>query len=199
MATLPSKNASGAHPLDGCDEDEIYKVMMSERTELVKARREAEDAVVKTIIQISSALVALIAGFISQANVHIGQGLAKYLVFVVVALICALTVGLLEQYLSSKAYEAQQKLVEDYHQKKIAEFDEPRENGWVRRCQKVAFVAFVVGLILLGLFAFLQSEASSNDQTATTTTATTTAATATATATAATATATATAAANGKK
>ena len=141
------------HPLDDCDPTECYQTMMSERTELIKARREAEDNLVKTIIQLSSALVVLLAGFAVQSKVDL-VGLPYWLF--VLATICsavAIAAGLAEHFYSSKAYLAQQKLVEDYFSKRISSFSEPKENAQVRKAQLAAFASFLVSLGLLGIIA----------------------------------------------
>ena len=59
------------HPLDDCDENECYKTMMAERTVLIAAQRDAQDNLIKTIIQLSSALIALMAGFITQSKLSL--------------------------------------------------------------------------------------------------------------------------------
>jgi hypothetical protein len=51
------------HPLAGLDPHACYQTMMTERTSLITARRESEDDLVKTIVQISTSLIALTAGF----------------------------------------------------------------------------------------------------------------------------------------
>jgi hypothetical protein len=73
------------------------------------------------------------------------------------ALAAAIICGLLEQRFSSEAYLAQQKMVEDYFQKKVAEFSEPATNRSVRKAQTAAFISFVVALLLLGAFAFVEA------------------------------------------
>lgn len=145
------------HPLDGCDPTECYQTMMSERTTLITARREAEDNLVKTIIQLAAALLALLAGFISQSSKALGMPTLVLFGIALAALIASIVAGLMEQRFSSKAYLDQQKLVEDYFQKNISEFSEPNANKNVRRAQAAAFVFFVVALILLGIFAIAEA------------------------------------------
>lgn len=145
------------HPLDGSDPEECYKVMMSERTELIKARREAEDNLIKTIIQISAALIALLAGFAAQTNAKIDEDLFKYVIISVCFLSVSLIGALSEQIFASKAYSEQQVAVEQYYQKLVSNFQDPPSNKHVRRLQKLSFSCFVIALISLGLFAALQA------------------------------------------
>jgi len=152
------------HVLDGCNPDDLYKTMMSERTELVKARRESEDNLVKTIIQLSATLIVLISGFVTQTSVKIYYSgmwiLAASLFSMVIALCC----GLSEHIFSSKAYFAQQMLVEKFYTKQINEFSEPYANKWVRRFQAWAFFSFVTSLVILSIFAFSQTREKIHEQ-----------------------------------
>jgi hypothetical protein len=145
------------HPLDDCDPTDCYQTMMSERTALITARREAEDNLIKTVIQLAAALLALLAGFISQAKFELD--LPSLILFGLALTLLALSIiaGLVEQRYSSEAYLDQQKLVEDYFQKKISSFEEPSANKKVRTAQFVAFVSFVGALICLGIFAITEA------------------------------------------
>ena len=129
---------------------------MSERTDLIKARREAEDNLVKTIVQLSATLIVLLAGFLTQTSVRIYSGNSWMLAVVVLLLIFSLVAGLSEHIFSSKAYLAQQILVEKFYNKEINDFSEPSANRWVRRFQVSAFIFFVGSLSILGFFAFSQ-------------------------------------------
>lgn len=130
---------------------------MSERTALITARRESEDNLIKTIIQLSSALIVLMAGFVSQAKVEI-SGLSSGLFAATIAgLVVAVISGLAEHYFASKAYLEQQKLVEDFYQKNISTFGEAPSNKWVRRSQVTAFTSFIAALLCVGIFALLKA------------------------------------------
>jgi hypothetical protein len=137
--------------------------MMSERTSLITARRESEDNLIKTIIQLGSALIVLISGFVSQTTVSIGDAELALFIITLVGLVISIVAGLTEQYFSSKAYEEQQRLVEDFYQKAIATFGPAPSNKWVRISQLVAFATFVFALICLGSFALLRA-GDTNDQ-----------------------------------
>lgn len=91
-----------SHPLDDCDPAECYQTMMSERTELIKARREAEDNLVKTIIQLSSGLVVLLAGFSVQSTVSLSGFVYVLFVIATVGLAISVSAGLTEHYFFRK-------------------------------------------------------------------------------------------------
>lgn len=146
-----------AHPLDGCDPAACYQTMMSERTALITARREAEDNLIKTVIQLSAALLALLAGFITQAKIVLSPLTLILFGVALTSLAGAIIAGLFEHRFASRAYLEQQQLVEDYFQKKIAEFGEPTANKAVRKAQAAAFIAFVAALLCLGIFAFVHA------------------------------------------
>lgn len=129
---------------------------MSERTALITARRQSEDNLVRTIIQLSSGLIAIIAAFLSQTKPSISGGSMLLLGVVLFSLGIAIGSGLSEHLFSSKASEEQLRLVEQYYQKAIYEFGTAPSNRWVRISQLSAFGFFLAGLVSLGLLAFIQ-------------------------------------------
>jgi hypothetical protein len=130
--------------------------MMSERTSLITARRQSEDNLVRTIIQLSSALIAVMAGFLSQSKTLIAGSSSLLLETALLSLGLAIASGLTEHFFSSKASEEQQLLVEQFYQKVIHEFGAAPSNRWVRLSQLSAFIFFLIGLASLGLLAFRQ-------------------------------------------
>ncbi|WP_156348576.1 hypothetical protein [Sphingomonas sp. Leaf23] len=152
-----TEQIDSAHPLDGCADDELYKIMMSERTELIKARRDAEDTLIKTIIQLSSSLITLTAGFVSLTSVRIVPHAIWPLSITLIGLLLAVVSGLLENIFSSRAYSAQQKNLEEYFSKRIKVFEEPKENRYIRITQRVSFGMFSLSLIAIGVFGVLQA------------------------------------------
>lgn len=145
------------HPNDGCDDDKCYEVMMNERSTLITARRESEDNLIKTIITLASTLIPLMSGFAFQTNVSlVGWKLVLFgasLAVFGVSIVC----GMLEQFFSSKAYQEQQVMLEDFYGKYIDSFTEAPSNKWVRCFQVTAFGAFVIALSCLGMFGFLEA------------------------------------------
>ncbi len=159
---MDERQRSTPHPLDGCDENECYKTMMSERTVLVAAQRDAEDNLVKTVIQLSSALVVLMAGFTTQRDL-LFTGIRFGLFFVSLAcLVAAILCGISENFFSSRAYREQQKLLEDYYSKRISSFTEPKSNAIVRTTQALAFLFFITALLCVAIFAVLEAKGKSN-------------------------------------
>lgn len=130
--------------------------MMSERTELIKARREAEDSLVKTVIQLASALLVLLAGYAVGDDAHL-SGL-PYWIFclALVSLSASVVAGLAEHRFSSQAYRAQQDLVEKFYTRQISSFDEPLANKWVKRAQNFQFFAFALSLVIVGSIALIE-------------------------------------------
>jgi hypothetical protein len=153
-----TKSNKPPHPLDGCDEDECYKTMMSERTTLITARRESEDNLIKAIIQLSSALVVLMAGFISNAKIPLSTLSFALFCVSILALGFSIIGGLGEQFFSSKAYQEQQILLEQFYTKEISSFSEAPSNRKVRVSQVSAFVFFVLALFSLSAFAVVQGK-----------------------------------------
>ncbi len=148
-----SEGKSESHPLTDCDPDECYRTMMSERTDLIKAQRDAEDTLVKTIIQISSALLVLLAGFVVQSDSVMRPFSQSIYLFCMFGLVVAVVAGLFEHFFSSKAYSAQLKLVESFYTQQISSFGEPIENKWVRAMQRLQFGAFAIAAFFLLIIA----------------------------------------------
>ena len=166
--------------------------MMAERTVLIAAQREAQDTLIKTIIQLSSALIALMAGFITQAKFGLTDTNLVVFSVSVLSFAASIVFGLMENFFGSKAYKEQQIMLEDYYGKYICEFAEAKWNKWVHRAQLGAFLFFVIALLFLAIFGLLeakgksdvkQSTATPTAATTTTTTTTTTSATTTTTTT----------------
>ena len=178
------------HPLDGCDPGKLDDIMRDERRALITAQRESQDNFVKTIVQLSSSLVVLMAGFSTQAALKPSNLSRDLFVAALVLAVSAIILGLIEQLLTSKACKAQQVWVELYYTKRISKFDEPKQNWWINIFQIAALLCFTTALGLLSIMASIQiganSDVGATTATATTaTTATTTATTAATTATAA--------------
>jgi hypothetical protein len=161
---MTERRGKAPHPLDGCDEDKCYEIMMAERSVLITARRESEDNLIKTIIQISSALIAVIAGFASQSDFSLTGCQISLFIFLILSLCLAIIAGLAEQFFSSKAYQEQQKMLEDYFGKDIDNFSEAPSNKRVRSAQVSAFVFFVMSLGVLGIFAVVEVTGNSDAQ-----------------------------------
>ena len=153
---------SDAHPLEGSDPDKCYEIMMAERATLISARRESEDNLIKNIITLSSGLIALMAGFVGQLSVDFSIVELGLFSFSMGTLVTAVIAGMAESYFSSKAYLAQQVMVEDFFSRKISDFSEPKANKFVRISQITSFVLFVIALISLATLAVSLAKDNSN-------------------------------------
>ncbi|MEE9433302.1 MAG: hypothetical protein V3V15_03590 [Sphingorhabdus sp.] len=131
--------------------------MMAERTTLITARREAEDNLIKTVVQLSVAMIVILTGFITQSELTLSGTFYCLFLSSLVLFGLAIVAGLCEQWLSSKAYEAQQVMVEHYYTKKIAEFETPKETAWVRTAQTTALILFVAALLALTILAAIKA------------------------------------------
>ncbi len=158
------------HPLDGCNDEDCYRTMMAERTVLIAAQREAQDTLIKTIIQLSSALIALMAGFITQAKFALTETNLFVFSAAVLSFAASIVFGLMENFFGSKAYKEQQVMLEDYYGKYIGEFAEAKWNKWVHRAQLGAFLFFVIALLSLAIFGLLEAKGKSDVKQSTVTT-----------------------------
>ena len=141
---------SDAHPLDGIDPWECYDQLISERNKLISAKREAEDGFVKTIVQLSSAIILAVPGFLAFNKVK--PYAPSPLLLVGLALIgLSLISALCEQYLSSHAYDRQIAKTDAYYTKASNDISPPTVSKFVRVALTVAFVGFVTGVCIISL------------------------------------------------
>ena len=152
------------HPNDGCDEDKCYEVMMAERTVLITASRESQDNLIKTIITLASSLIALMAGFASQPSIHLSGFALGAFSTSVGAFGGSIIAGLCEQFFSSRAYDEQLTMLQDFYGKYIDKFSDASSNKYVRACQFIAFLLFIVAFCCLGSFAIFEAGATRNVQ-----------------------------------
>jgi hypothetical protein len=120
--------------------------MMAERTELIKAKREAEDGAIRTKTQISSAILAVLAGFSLQLKAAIGAWQIAVIAAVAVSLALTILFGIIEQRFASEAYQQQLSSLQRYYTKEIASYSDPPANARVRCSQKLCMIAFVVSM-----------------------------------------------------
>ncbi len=146
---------SEPHPHDGCDERECYDIMMSERTDLVKARREAQDSLVKTLIQLSSALLVLLAGYAVGERANFSGASYWMFLLAIAGLSTSVIAGLSEHVYSSMAYREQLSLLEKYYKREISRYDEPTANKLVGITQVIQFTAFALSLVAVAMIAVL--------------------------------------------
>jgi len=148
-------DATPPHPLEGRDAWECYDQHISERNKLISAKREAEDGFIKTIIQLSTAIVLAVPGIFAFNKDEIRQPsflLIAGVLFVGIALISAIA----EQFLSSIAYQKQIEKTDDYYTKKSADTSPPAVSKYVRICLVSSFICFLAGIATVST-AFLIS------------------------------------------
>jgi hypothetical protein len=142
-----------SHPLDNSDPDQCYAVMMSERTTLITAKRESEDNLIKTVVQLSSAMIVLAAGLANQLDlIRTQTSLALFTAgLIVLSLSILAAVG--EQRLSAKGYERQVEEVVAFYTKNKSTIEIPKINAWIERAMNLSLGLFVVGLAIVAIFA----------------------------------------------
>lgn len=139
----PAATLSSPHPLDGRDDRECYDVMMAERNALVAAKRETEDELVKGIIKLSSGALLLVPGIAVSSEIRIDPHLAVALVLLGLFFFAgALLAGVVEQRLSSVAYDKQIEVTVSYYQKKTIETHDEKSSRHVKIALVTTFVLF---------------------------------------------------------
>lgn len=154
-----------SHPLDGCDPLDLHRTMMDERRDLIKSWKDSEDGFVKTNIQVTTALVSLSAGFLSQYSIVIPRYLIVFIGLYFSFCVISLFLSMCELLFSSKAHRDQQILLEKYYSKQISEFGEPWANKAVRACQYGILFTFTCAIVLLACFAVFQAQERTNERT----------------------------------
>lgn len=140
--------ASQPHPLHGVDEWECYDQHIAERNKLTSAKREAEDGFVKTIIQLSSAIVLSVLAVLSLNKAEVKEPsyyLIGGIILVSLSLLCALS----EQFLSSLAYEKQIAKTDAYYTRKSSDITPPKISHCVRAFLASAFALFLLGICVI--------------------------------------------------
>lgn len=136
-----------AHPLDGKDEWECHDQHIAERNALIDGKRNAEDSFIKTVIQLSSAIVLLVPGFLitRPENSQLPSGL---LITGLSLIGLSLLSGLSEQFLSSLAYGKQIEKTADYYQKRTSDVSPPAMSKAVAVALFGAFLTFLLGVLV---------------------------------------------------
>ncbi len=139
------------HPLKGADLDKCYDVMMAERTALITAKRETEDELIRTLIKLSSASLLLIPGLLFAKDATIASMMNEWLRVGAMLFVFSLLTAMLEQFLSSKAYDRQIKISVDYYQQKSTVTSDEKFSNWLRLSQTFAFAFFAAGVFSSGM------------------------------------------------
>jgi hypothetical protein len=124
---------------------DCYDQHISERNKLITAKKEAEDGFIKTIVQLSSAIVLGVPGvliFNDGATRNPSTPLWVGILIVGVSLIFALS----EQFLSSVAYRHQIAKTDAYYGKETVDIGPPPISRYVQRAITMAFLTFILGV-----------------------------------------------------
>ncbi|MBC2776453.1 hypothetical protein [Parasphingopyxis marina] len=143
-----SKSPKIKHPLRKVDKWERYDQLLEELNYLTQAKRETEDGFVKTIIQLSAAILLLVPTFFSSQALQ-GQKPSNILICGLSLIAISLLASLSEQYLSSRAYTSQISKTEKYYKMEISDIDPPDISLWVSRLLLTSFAGFILGILLL--------------------------------------------------
>jgi hypothetical protein len=140
----------GAHPLDKADPEKCYDAMIAERNLLITAKRSAEDELVKSIVKLSSAALLLIPGFVIGSKLPLDTFWSALLMGVgIVFLLAAMMTGMLEQFLSSVAYDKQIEIITRYYDRLGKETFDPKSASRVRYAQVGTFTFFALAVLSL--------------------------------------------------
>lgn len=142
-----------AHPLEEADAKDCYEIMMRERSTLIAAKRESEDTLVKSVVQLSVALTAIITGFVTTKDVINSIFQAAIFCLIMVSMVLSLTFGLMEHWMSSIAYGEQIKKVQEFYTRKSSDFLPPKSSSRVRLFQTLCLSTFIGGVLLLAILA----------------------------------------------
>jgi hypothetical protein len=145
---MQSAPSSASHPLDGVSEWECYDQHISERNKLISAKREAEDGFVKTIIQLSSAIVLAVPSVLAldKSNVRV----PSFFLMAGIALVgLSLVLALSEQFMSSVAYKKQIEKTDLYYTKMTSDVSPPLASKFVQFSLAATFAVFVTGILLV--------------------------------------------------
>lgn len=146
---MTENNGSKKHPLDGVDEWECYDQLIAERNRLISAKRESEDGFIKTIIQLSSAILLLVPSLVTANSSRFEFGSYSTLIIGLGTIAMALLLSLSEQFSSSLAYQQQIKKTDEYYTKKSTDIDEPSITKIVRALLLLSFISFLIGIFLI--------------------------------------------------
>ncbi|MBB4633477.1 hypothetical protein [Sphingosinicella soli] len=101
------------HPLYGKDDLQCYEVMMAERSRLIAAKLISEDSLIKTIIQLSVAILVAMVGFLSSDSFSVFRFIEIRIA--IVFLFLSIIIGIFEYKLSSVAYQRQISVVINFY------------------------------------------------------------------------------------
>lgn len=137
----------GDHPLSHIDKWRRYQWMREDCAQYESAREAREDNLIAVVIQISSAALIAIPGFIFNVYKKFPALSEEPLIFIglfgfFISLICAMA----EQMLSAHAYGRQSKVATAYYQMRSHQTFDSKFTRWTKVCRYVAYASFVLSL-----------------------------------------------------
>ncbi len=170
-----------SHPIAHVELLQRYEWMRQDCAALVEARQSREDSLIQTIIQISSAALLAIPGFLLTSDLgapNFDDGWLLYLG--VIIFMAALVISMLEQNFSAKAYKIQEKVVQKYYLLESADNCDQRSINLVDNCRITGCALFSVAVLTstFGLTSLMGEYHGSSNSSTSTSTSTSTAATA---------------------
>lgn len=144
------------HPLADVDPWVRYDAHMDERKHLIACKREAEDGYIKTIIQLSSAILLLVPTALASSGTSAISRISAVTIFGFVFISISLIISICEQYFSLIAYKRQIQKTEDYYLMKSGDINPPKIAKAVEMAISCSFLAFIVGTLLISFSLMLQ-------------------------------------------
>ena len=142
-------NADEPHPLADIDPWVRFDQHIQERNRLISGRRETEDGYIKTVIQLSSAILLLVPGLLNTLAKTGMAGIHNATLAGLSFIALSLTTALSEQFLSSIAYKTQIKKTDSYYLMKSSDMNPPTITKIVELVMLASFATFLVGILII--------------------------------------------------
>lgn len=137
------------HPLADVDAWVRFDQHIQERNRLISCRRETEDGYIKTVIQLSSAILLLVPGLLNT-SAKTGMAGIQTATFVGLSFIAlSLTAAISEQFLSSMAYKTQMTKTDSYYLMESSDINPPTITKVVETAMSVSFATFLIGILVV--------------------------------------------------
>jgi hypothetical protein len=136
-------NDKSKHPFEHVDPAQLYEWMRQDCAAIVSARQSREDGIVQTIIQISSAALIAIPGFLLTSDLSTPSLIDGWsLYFGIILFVCALITSMLEQHFSAKAYKIHEKVIQNFYLLKNTNNSDKKPVQLVHRLRIISCIFF---------------------------------------------------------
>lgn len=151
--------------------DKLYDTYLQQRKSLIDLEQSAAQSYDKWLLTLSGGALGLSMAFVKDIALPAGGQGAGYLLVAWIALALAIVAGLSAIYLSQSASEESRKILDDQFQSGAADggqgvWSRVREKqgkckkaAWVGHCNIASMLLFMVGILLLSVFATLNIDA----------------------------------------